>query len=325
MGTASAILDHGIPLGKILLCGSSLPGGIVGLGAGHLSFMALEAGPRPGLTGTPRNTAAGHTNSKPDVLTPAHVRYAQGSRLSRTNVRSTDGTDPPADKGTATGTFRGTSLPLRLRVSALHLMDIPHNLEEDIGSHSREDVPPPVELQPPSPRQPDPRPKLPKLSAQLEVDIPQQVPQQERRDGDPLRAAPRHDLPLGEPRREVEEVDAARKRQEHHARECREVVYDLARPDVEHRKRERDGHDGGGGEALLRGGLADGEDAAEHGGAEDDHGEVVDELQGLAEGGVEEEGADADEEDRGRHEVYAGREEAAAAGAVHVAEGEEDW
>ncbi|TPX16150.1 uncharacterized protein E0L32_004145 [Thyridium curvatum] len=213
-------------------------------------------------------------------------------------------------------------LPLQL---LLDLPDKVHVLTRAVGRH---DVPPAVQLEQPRPGQPHALPERPDLGAELEVD----VPEHEGDDDDDQRPAPAHAPgpdPVGREGRlaPVEEVGAPRDDEDDHEEEGREVVDDLARVDVEAREeREEDGERGVDEAVAPRAPPpgAHGQQALQQGPGDAEHAELVGELQRLAQRGVEEEGAQAQDQQGGGHEVQPGPEGPAAAGTVHVPEGEVD-
>ncbi|KAK4152587.1 hypothetical protein C8A00DRAFT_44341 [Chaetomidium leptoderma] len=184
-------------------------------------------------------------------------------------------------------------------------------------------MPPTVKLEQPRPGQPNARSQRPQLGAVLEVDGPEEVPKQANRKRFPRAELPVPRLGLGERRlRPVEHELAPEQDAEKRRGKGDDLVDDLARPEVEGREGQIGDGQADGDNAGTLGRLPRGERGMQHGPRQAEHGELVDEFEGLAERRVEEEGADAEDEEGDGHEIPFWPQEAAAPWAVHGPQGE---
>ena len=219
-----------------------------------------------------------------------------------------------------------TSLPLPGTLS----LGLPGNLHRLARTDGRQNMPPAVKLKQPSPRQADPLANCPELGTVLQVNGPEQIAKQTN--GKCLPDAQVPVLPLGlgvEAGLEaVKHVLAPEQHAQQGRHKGKDLVDDLGKGKIEGRKGEVHDGEGDGDLAGAGGRLVGSERGMQQGPGQAEHGELVDELEGLAQGGVEEERADAEDEQGDGHEVPFWAEEGArtvASRGVHGPQGVVDY
>lgn len=207
-----------------------------------------------------------------------------------------------------------------------HFLQLPYRVHELARAHGRHDVPPAVQLQEPGPGETDALPEQAELGAELEVDVPEDVREHEQGERDAAAGLPGVDLVLGEGGlAPVEEVGHADDDEDHHKEEGGRVVDDLAGPDVEGGEEGEDEVQRRVNEAVVGGrASAHRQDALQQRPGQAQHAQLVGVLERVPQRGVEQEGADAQDEQGDRHEVSARPENSPATRAIHVFQGEVD-
>jgi len=170
------------------------------------------------------------------------------------------------------------------------------------GPGSRENMPPSMKLQSPSQRQAQHLPNVAEQHALFEIDLPQSVAQCEDAGslGKPDKKLP--SLGLG-PVARVDEIHGARSNQAHHRVERVHVVQDVRSVDVDGRQDGDGDEDNYVDQSRAAGRLVDSVDALEESTAEEKHADLVAELRRVAQGGVEDERVDAENEKGHGHPV----------------------
>ena len=188
-----------------------------------------------------------------------------------------------------------TANPLIL-LQHLPLHPIPHisrNIHKLRSPNRRQNMPPTMKLKHPRKRQSNRLPHSPQLSTIHKLDIPQQVPKQRDINRVPTSPAPilGHSISKSTRRLQLlQQIMALEPRDDHAPDKHDNLVNNIHRQDVHDAKDDvKDGECRVDGTALGRGLDVSGEYGVEHGPAETDHGELVDELERLAHRGVEEE------------------------------------
>lgn len=207
-----------------------------------------------------------------------------------------------------------------------HLLQLPYRVHELARAHGSHDVPPAVQLQEPGPGEAHPLPEQPELGAELEVDVPQDIGEHEQGQRNAAADLPNAHLVRGEsglaPEKQVGHAD---NNEDHHEEEGDRMVDDLAGPHVEGGEEGEDDVQGSVDEAVVGGrATAHRQDALQERPGQAQHAELVGVLEGVPQRGVEQEGADAQDEQGDRHEVGARLEKTPAARSIHVIKGKVD-
>lgn len=178
----------------------------------------------------------------------------------------------------------------------------PDELDKVGGADGGEDVPPAVQLERPGPGGADEGLDGAEVEAELEVDVPDGVADDEVPKGAPKDLHHAALLLLGTAHA-LDEVEGAGPHEGDHGEEGDGVDADVAGADVDDGDAGDDGNQKGRDEEAARGTAVDGVQRLEKGAGEEEHGQVVKVLGDLAHGAVEGGGADADGDEGVRHEV----------------------
>ena len=217
-------------------------------------------------------------------------------------------------------------LSLLVVVRLFMALQFPHDVHELARTDGSHDVPPPMKLQQPGPRQSNPFPKVSQLCAILKVNVPETVGNQEHQERFPSPCSPREALGFRELGLEpMEKMMTPQYYAKDHGGECCRVVDDLSSPDIKSREERKDNGKGDRDVSSSDRRLPNHQSALEKRPSKPEHGKLISELESVAEGCMEEERRDAKDQDGDGHEVRCWRQKTLTAGPIHMPKGEVDW